>query len=309
MACAGDIPTLETLAAVDLLRQHFPDIKIRVVNVVDLMTLQTSSRASARAARQRIRFDVHDRQARDICLSRLSLADSPAHLPAGKSRVIPRPRLQGRRHDHDAVRHDRVERVGPASTWRAMRWIACRGCNPSMRISNSSCAINWWSTSSTFASTATICRKSAIGSGRTNSEMKILVLNSGSSSQKSCLYDIGDALPEHPPEPVWQAKAEWNGDRAEVTIETARRRKAEGAKPVASREKFLERCSRVCGAGKRACWRRASEINVVGHRVVNGGKDFQRAHRDNCRGESGDRPNVRVCTAAQSRGTGGDGDC
>ena len=43
MACAGDIPTLETLAAVDLLRQHFPDIKIRVINVVDLMTLQPSS--------------------------------------------------------------------------------------------------------------------------------------------------------------------------------------------------------------------------------------------------------------------------
>jgi xylulose-5-phosphate/fructose-6-phosphate phosphoketolase len=43
MACAGDIPTLETMAAVALLRQHFPDVKIRVVNVVDLMTLQTSS--------------------------------------------------------------------------------------------------------------------------------------------------------------------------------------------------------------------------------------------------------------------------
>ena len=43
MACAGDIPTLETLAAVDLLRKHFPDIKIRVVNVVDLMTLQTKT--------------------------------------------------------------------------------------------------------------------------------------------------------------------------------------------------------------------------------------------------------------------------
>lgn len=40
MACCGDIPTLETLAAVDLLRQHFPDLKIRVVNVVDLMKLQ-----------------------------------------------------------------------------------------------------------------------------------------------------------------------------------------------------------------------------------------------------------------------------
>jgi xylulose-5-phosphate/fructose-6-phosphate phosphoketolase len=43
MACCGDVPTLETLAAVDLLRQHFADLKIRVVNVVDLMTLQPSS--------------------------------------------------------------------------------------------------------------------------------------------------------------------------------------------------------------------------------------------------------------------------
>ncbi|MDR6291324.1 xylulose-5-phosphate/fructose-6-phosphate phosphoketolase [Inquilinus ginsengisoli] len=41
MACAGDVPTLETLAAVDLLRQHLPELKVRVVNVVDLMTLQT----------------------------------------------------------------------------------------------------------------------------------------------------------------------------------------------------------------------------------------------------------------------------
>jgi xylulose-5-phosphate/fructose-6-phosphate phosphoketolase len=43
MACAGDIPTLETLAAVDLLRRHFPDLKIRVINVVDLMTIQPST--------------------------------------------------------------------------------------------------------------------------------------------------------------------------------------------------------------------------------------------------------------------------
>ena len=40
LACAGDVPTLETLAAVDLLRQHLPELKVRVVNVVDLMTLQ-----------------------------------------------------------------------------------------------------------------------------------------------------------------------------------------------------------------------------------------------------------------------------
>jgi xylulose-5-phosphate/fructose-6-phosphate phosphoketolase len=43
MACAGDVPTLETLAAVDLLRTHLPDLKVRVVNVVDLMTLQPAT--------------------------------------------------------------------------------------------------------------------------------------------------------------------------------------------------------------------------------------------------------------------------
>ena len=43
MACAGDVPTLETIAAVQILRAHLPEIKIRVVNVVDLMTLQPAS--------------------------------------------------------------------------------------------------------------------------------------------------------------------------------------------------------------------------------------------------------------------------
>jgi xylulose-5-phosphate/fructose-6-phosphate phosphoketolase len=42
MACCGDVPTLETLAAVDLLRKHLPDLKVRVINVVDLMKLQPS---------------------------------------------------------------------------------------------------------------------------------------------------------------------------------------------------------------------------------------------------------------------------
>jgi xylulose-5-phosphate/fructose-6-phosphate phosphoketolase len=43
MVCAGDVPTLETLAAVDLLRHYAPGLKIRVVNIVDLMTLQSKS--------------------------------------------------------------------------------------------------------------------------------------------------------------------------------------------------------------------------------------------------------------------------
>jgi xylulose-5-phosphate/fructose-6-phosphate phosphoketolase len=43
MACCGDVPTLETLAAVELLRSHFPDLKVRVINVVNLMKLQPDS--------------------------------------------------------------------------------------------------------------------------------------------------------------------------------------------------------------------------------------------------------------------------
>jgi xylulose-5-phosphate/fructose-6-phosphate phosphoketolase len=43
MACCGDVPTLETLAAVSIVRKHLPDLKVRVVNVVDLMKLQPQS--------------------------------------------------------------------------------------------------------------------------------------------------------------------------------------------------------------------------------------------------------------------------
>ncbi len=43
MACAGEVPTLETLAAIDILRQNFSDLKIRLVNVVDIMSLQSAN--------------------------------------------------------------------------------------------------------------------------------------------------------------------------------------------------------------------------------------------------------------------------
>jgi xylulose-5-phosphate/fructose-6-phosphate phosphoketolase len=43
LACCGDIPTLETLAAAAILREHLPELKVRVVNVVDLMRLQPES--------------------------------------------------------------------------------------------------------------------------------------------------------------------------------------------------------------------------------------------------------------------------
>jgi len=75
MACAGDVPTWETMAAVSLLRQYVPDIRIRVVNVVDLMVLRPRSEHPHG-------LEVHHRQAGDFRLPRLFLGDSQADLPA-----------------------------------------------------------------------------------------------------------------------------------------------------------------------------------------------------------------------------------
>ena len=69
MACCGDVPTLETLAAVSILREHLPDLKIRVVNVVDLMRLQPQDRTSARIERNGFRRAFHQGQAHHFCAS------------------------------------------------------------------------------------------------------------------------------------------------------------------------------------------------------------------------------------------------
>ena len=103
MACSGDVPTLETLAAVALLRQTVPDLKIRVINVVDLMTLAAGQRASAWALRPQLRFALYHRQAHCLCLPRIPVADPPADLSTQQSRQPARARIQGRRHHHHGV--------------------------------------------------------------------------------------------------------------------------------------------------------------------------------------------------------------
>ena len=64
MACAGDVPTLETLAAVDLLRQHLPELKVRVVNVVDLMALQPPGEHPHGLSDRGLRRALHHRTSR-----------------------------------------------------------------------------------------------------------------------------------------------------------------------------------------------------------------------------------------------------
>ena len=114
MACCGDTPTLEILAAVSILREHLPDLKIRVVNVVDLMKLQSSSEHPHGLSDTDYDSLFTTRQAHHLRLPRLPVAGPSADLPPHQPQP-PRPRLQGRGHDHHRLRHAGAERPGPLS--------------------------------------------------------------------------------------------------------------------------------------------------------------------------------------------------
>ena len=106
--------------------------------------------------------------------------------------------------------------------------------------------------------------------------MKILVLNSGSSSQKVCLYDVTGDLPHSPTEPLWQGKVEWRDDRA--TLET---RRSSGATsrielPRGERLEATAQLLRALVEGKTRVLGQLNEIDVVGHRIVNGGRKYTR---------------------------------
>ena len=113
LGCCGDVPTLETLAAAAILREHVPDLKVRVVNVVDLMRLQPESEHPHGLSDCRVRLPLHGRPADRLRLPRLSVADPSAHVPADEPRQPARARLQGGRHDDDAVRHGHAQRPRP----------------------------------------------------------------------------------------------------------------------------------------------------------------------------------------------------
>ena len=110
LACCGDVPTLETLAAAALLREHLPELGVRVVNVVDLMRLQPESEHPHGLSDQE--FDALFTTDRPVVFAYhgYPIADPPAHLPPHEPPQPARARLQGRGNDHDAVRHGHAER-------------------------------------------------------------------------------------------------------------------------------------------------------------------------------------------------------
>jgi acetate kinase len=107
--------------------------------------------------------------------------------------------------------------------------------------------------------------------------MKILVLNSGSSSQKTALYELGGALPTHPPAPAWEGQIEWSGNQADVQVRNLRGANLKERVNVASRSEAIDHLLSTLTAGNLGVVSSLSEIDVVGHRIVHGGQDFEQA--------------------------------
>ena len=105
--------------------------------------------------------------------------------------------------------------------------------------------------------------------------MKILVLNSGSSSQKSSLYEIGEAVPDDPPVPLWEGKIEWSGEVAQAEVKNSRGAVQKDTVNVSSREKAVEHLLGTLWDGKTQALTSPAEIDAVGHRVVHGGAKYE----------------------------------
>jgi acetate kinase len=105
--------------------------------------------------------------------------------------------------------------------------------------------------------------------------MKILVLNSGSSSQKACLYEIGETVPDHPPIPLWQGKIEWSGATAAILVKNSQGVTFKEELPVCSREQVIRHLLRTARDGNARAIASTLEIDAVGHRVVHGGAHFK----------------------------------
>ncbi len=113
LACCGDVPTLEALAAVALLREHLPELRVRFVNVVDLMRLQDEREHPHGLSRPRVRRDVHDRPTVIFAYHGYPWLIHRLTYRRDEPRQYPRPRVQGGGHGHDAVRHGHAQRSRP----------------------------------------------------------------------------------------------------------------------------------------------------------------------------------------------------
>ena len=103
--------------------------------------------------------------------------------------------------------------------------------------------------------------------------MKILVLNSGSSTQKSALYDLASPSSADPVAPLWEGKLEWDGEKEKLTVRNAdgKRVNKEAVVQADDHKTSLEKLLQKLWQPPTQVIRDFSEIQVVGHRIVHGG--------------------------------------
>ncbi len=109
--------------------------------------------------------------------------------------------------------------------------------------------------------------------------MIILVLNAGSSSQKSCLYRIEEnRLPNHPPEPVWTGNIDWTVAKNEgILIVKANNIKQQITLAIANKDQAISTMLKTLMEGETKVIDQLSDIDLVGHRVVHGGTKYTEA--------------------------------
>lgn len=105
--------------------------------------------------------------------------------------------------------------------------------------------------------------------------MKVLVLNSGSSSQKTSLYEIGPNLPDSPPAPVWEGKIEWEENDAEIAVRTSHGANLRDHMKVRSRAEAIEQLLDSLWKGSTRVLSAPADVDLAGHRVVHGGQHFK----------------------------------
>lgn len=103
--------------------------------------------------------------------------------------------------------------------------------------------------------------------------MKILVLNSGSSTQKSALFELAPDPSAEPVAPLWEGKLEWDGDKQRLTVQNIHGKKLEQEAAVTAedRKSSLGKMLQKLWQAPTRVLRDGSEIAVVGHRIVHGG--------------------------------------
>ena len=107
--------------------------------------------------------------------------------------------------------------------------------------------------------------------------MKILVFNAGSSSQKSCLYEL-NKFSDLPQEPLWEAKVDWTRHQgfAEIKVKSNGTVLEEEIQ-TNSRPQIIAHLLNTLTTGKTQVIAQLSEIEIVGHRVVHGGEEYREA--------------------------------